>query len=98
MPIRRLVICWAALAAIAAAEFGVSFAPLGRDWRTVLLIFPITMALLIAIFFMRVRTGPGIVRGFALAGLVWLTILLGLGTMDPLTRTVYPVDVALKRG
>jgi hypothetical protein len=30
-------------------------------------------------------------RGFALAGLPWLLLLLGLGTMDPLTRAVYPV-------
>lgn len=98
MPIRRLVLCWVALVAIAAVQFGVSFAPMGRDWRTTLLVFPVLMAVLIAVFFMRVRTGPGIARGFALAGLVWLTILLGLGMMDPLTRTIYPVDIAVKPG
>jgi hypothetical protein len=32
------------------------------------------------------------VRLFAAAGLLWLTILLGLGSLDPLTRTDYPVQ------
>jgi hypothetical protein len=41
---------------------------------------------------MRVRSGPPVVRVFAFASLVWLTILLGLGSMDPLTRAVYPVE------
>ena len=40
--------------------------------------------------FMDVRRGPALVRFFAIAGLFWLAILLGLGMVDPLTRAVYP--------
>jgi hypothetical protein len=33
-----------------------------------------------------------IVRLFAAAGVLWLLILLALGSLDPLTRVVYPVE------
>ena len=91
IPIRSLVLCWAVLLALAAVEFGLSFAPIGRDWRTVLLAFPVIMATIIAMVFMRLPSAPSIARGFAFAGLVWLTILIGLASMDPLTRHFYPV-------
>jgi hypothetical protein len=42
--------------------------------------------------FMEVRRGPEIVRLFATAALLWLTILLGLGSLDPMTRTDYLVQ------
>jgi hypothetical protein len=32
------------------------------------------------------------VRLFAAAGVLWLLILLALGSLDPLTRVVYPVE------
>lgn len=37
-------------------------------------------------------TGPVIVRVFTAAGVLWLLILLALGSLDPLTRVVYPVE------
>ncbi len=49
------------------------------------------MVALVGLTFMRVQHSIAPARGFALAGLLWLLLLLGLGTMDPLTRTVYPV-------
>jgi cytochrome c oxidase subunit IV len=42
--------------------------------------------------FMQIGRGPVIVRLFAVAGLLWLSILLGLGSLDPLTRTDYHVQ------
>jgi hypothetical protein len=37
------------------------------------------------------------VRLFAVAGLVWLCILLGLGSLDPMTRTdVYVQSTGIK--
>jgi hypothetical protein len=53
------------------------------------------MAATVAVGFMRVRSGPAIVRGFAVAALFWLTILLGLSASDPLTRATYPVSLEL---
>jgi hypothetical protein len=32
------------------------------------------------------------VRSFAIATVFWLIILLGLGTLDPMTRAVYQVQ------
>ncbi|MBV9248001.1 MAG: hypothetical protein JO227_01975 [Acetobacteraceae bacterium] len=89
---RRHLICWVALLVVGALEFGCSFIPFARGWRPMLTLFPIVMAALVALMFMRVSAGPGIVRGFAIAGLFWLTILLGLGMMDPMTRATYPVQ------
>jgi hypothetical protein len=40
---------------------------------------------------MQIGRGPVIVRLFAAAGLLWLLILLVLGSLDPLTRVAYPV-------
>jgi hypothetical protein len=49
------------------------------------------MAILVALGFMRLLTAPDIARGFAIAGVFWLTVLLGLVMTDPLTRAVYTV-------
>jgi hypothetical protein len=44
--------------------------------------------------FMQVGRGPTIVRLFAVAALVWLSVLLGLGSLDPMTRIEYLVQDA----
>ncbi|MBV9757335.1 MAG: hypothetical protein JO047_09800, partial [Alphaproteobacteria bacterium] len=51
------------------------------------------MVLLVGFFFMRVRQAGRLARFFALAALFWLLVLLGLGSIDPMTRTVFPVTV-----
>ena len=51
------------------------------------------MAAVIALAFMRLRDTRPLGRGFALAALVWLLILLGLGSVDRLTREDVPVAV-----
>jgi cytochrome c oxidase subunit 4 len=95
---RQTLFCWLALLLIAALEFGGSFIPLAPSHRPLLLLPAIGMVVLVGVMFMRVRRGAALVRGFALAGLVWLSLLLGLGTMDPLTRAVYPVrDMQIPR-
>jgi len=88
---RHVLLCWIALLLLAAAELGGSFVHFGRSARDVLLIPALIMVLLVGLMFMRVRRGPHLARSFALAGLLWLLLLLGLGTMDPMTRAVYPV-------
>ncbi len=75
-----------------ALEFGLSFIPFARDLRPLLMLVPALMATIVAFAFVQVRRGPTIVRGFAVAGLFWLLVLLGLGSMDPLTRTDYVVQ------
>jgi cytochrome c oxidase subunit 4 len=89
---RHILFGWVGLMLLWALEFGFSFMPMPRHLRVVLIIPALLMVALVGFVFMRVRSGPSVVRVFALAGLVWLTILLGLGSMDPLTRAVYPVE------
>lgn len=89
--IRRLTVAWLCLLALGGVEFAASFLPLPRDWRPLILMPAILMAVMVAISFMEVKKGPSIVRAFALAALFWLIILLALGSADPLTRVNYPV-------
>ena len=44
------------------------------------------MAALVALTFMRLGSSRGLEPVFAVAGLFWLCIMIGLGTMDPFTR------------
>jgi cytochrome c oxidase subunit 4 len=87
---RQLLLCWAALLVLGALEFGAAFLHIPRGWRPLLLLPACSMAALVGVMFMDVRRGPALVRIFAIAGLFWLAILLGLGMVDPLTRAVYP--------
>ena len=52
------------------------------------------MVVLVGTMFMQVGRGPMVVRLFVAAGLLWLTLLLGLGSLDPMTRSDYPVQAA----
>jgi hypothetical protein len=45
----------------------------------------------LSVAFMEVRRGPETIRLCAAAGLLWLCILLGLGSLDPMTRINYYV-------
>ena len=83
-------VSWKVISDMGAIEFGCGFAPIGRSYRPLLLFPALCMVGLVALMFMGVPRGPAIVRGFAVAGLFWLTILLGLGMIDPLTRAIYP--------
>jgi cytochrome c oxidase subunit IV len=90
--LRRLLLAWALLMVLLAIEFGGSFMPLGRSARPLVLVPAVLMVAAVGILFMQIGRGIAIVRLFAAAGLLWLTILLGLGSLDPLTRTDYPVQ------
>ncbi len=46
----------------------------------------------VSVAFMEVRRGPETIRLCAVAGLLWLCILLGLGSLDPMTRVNYYVQ------
>jgi cytochrome c oxidase subunit 4 len=87
---RQLLLCWTALLVLGALEFGAAFLHIARGWRPLLLLPACCMTALVGVMFMDVRRGPALVRIFAIAGLFWLAVLLGLGMVDPLTRAVYP--------
>lgn len=87
---RHALFAWLALLMLAAAEFGGSFIPVDRSLRPLILLPAFAMVAIVGLTFMRVHQAIAPARGFALAGLLWLLLLLGLGTMDPLTRAIYP--------
>ena len=64
----------------ASIEFGTSFLPLDRSaWPLVLMVG------VVGTIFMEAGRDPEIVRLFAVAALLWLSMLLGLGSLDPMT-------------
>jgi hypothetical protein len=87
--IRNLLLTWLLLLLLGGAEFAASFLPLARVWRPLIMIPAALMVLGVAIGFMEVRRGSVLVRAFAVAAVLWLAILLGLGSVDPLTRSDY---------
>ena len=87
----RLVWMWAALVLLGGLEFGLSFLPLTRHARPLVMLPALPMIVVVAVGFMNVMKGPVIVRAFAIAALLWLLVLLGLGSVDALTRIDYAV-------
>ncbi len=88
---RHLLLAWGLLIALLAIEFGASFLPLDRAARPLILIPAALMLAVVSVAFMEVRRGPETIRLCAAAGLLWLCILLGLGSLDPMTRVNYYV-------
>jgi caa(3)-type oxidase subunit IV len=85
----RLLCGWIALILLWGLEFGVSFIDMSPSLRPVLLVVATLMLGFVAFFFMHVGRGPIIVRGFAVMAIFWMIVLIGLGSIDPLTRTQY---------
>jgi cytochrome c oxidase subunit IV len=89
--LRRLAWTWVVLLVLLAIQFGASFLPLSPSMRLLLLVPAALMLAAVATMFMQIGRGPALVRVFAAAALLWVSILLGLGSLDPLTRTDYPL-------
>jgi caa(3)-type oxidase subunit IV len=85
------LLIWLALLILAAMEFAFSRFPLPVSTRPILMLPAVIMAAVVALGYMRLLDAPDIAKGFAIAGLFWLTVLLGLAMTDPLTRTIYAV-------
>jgi cytochrome c oxidase subunit IV len=88
---RSDLLTWMALLLAAAVEFGVSFLAVPSGVRPILILPSVGMAVVVALGFMRLLGAPDIAKSFAIAGIFWLTVLLGLVMTDPLTRAVYAV-------
>lgn len=90
--LRELSLTLLLLFVLLAVEFGMAFLPLARSLRPLILIPAVLMVYVVASVFMEVRQGPAVVRLFVVAGLLWLAILLGLGSLDALTRRDFYVQ------
>ena len=91
-PVRRVWRCWAALMVLLGATTAVAYVPLGRFNVVLALAIAAAKALIVVIVFMELRRSSGLVRVFAAAGFLWLTILLGLTASDYTTRRDHPVE------
>ncbi len=81
---------YALLLALLAAEYFASFLPLGGHARLALLAVALAMAGVLMTQFMELRRAGAPAVMFVIAAALWLVILLGLGTLDPVTRAMYP--------
>ncbi len=79
------------LLALATIESALSRLAIPAPARPILLLPAAMMATLVALSYMRLLRAPQTAKAFAIVGLFWLTVLLGLTMTDPLTRTVYSV-------
>lgn len=90
----RLLRVWVLLLLLGTAEFAASYLPLARPLRPLVMLPGVFMIVAVAVGFMEVKRGIVLVRAFAVAAMLWLLLLLGLGSADPLTRVDYDVPHA----
>ena len=87
---RSDLLTWVALLLAAALEFAVSFVSIPSGVRPILTAVSRCGDLGRAgVYAVACRTD--IAKAFAIGGIFWLTVLLGLAMTDPMTRAVYAV-------
>ena len=86
---RPVFLTWFGLLLLLAVEFLLARLPATRG---IVPFVGIAMALLVALTFMRLGSSRGLVPVFALAGVFWLCVMLGLGSLDSFTRHDIPVS------
>jgi cytochrome c oxidase subunit 4 len=96
--IRRFVLVWVALIACLLATFGSAYIPMGPLNGVVNLAIAVAKALLVAIFFMHLRTDRPILRVPAAAALFTLALLFSLSLADYLTRPMFRAPYQAPQG
>jgi len=85
-PVRTYFLVYVALLALLAATVALAYINLGI-WNLVIAIsIAIAKALLVLLYFMHVRHSKQLVKVFAIAGFLWLLILIGLTLTDYISR------------
>ena len=85
---RAVLLVLGALFALLTLQFGLAFTPVPR------LVLPgvaLVMVVIVAMSFMRLPAAGALAAVFAAAAVFWLCVMLGLGSLDPATRTDIPV-------
>jgi cytochrome c oxidase subunit IV len=82
LPARTYVLVWVALLALLLITLGSAYFPLGRLNTAINLAIAAAKALLVAFFFMHLRSAHPILRIAAAAGFFWLALLIGLSLTD----------------
>lgn len=85
---RAVLLVLGGLLALLGLQFGLAFTPVPR---LLLEAIALLMVLTVSVSFMRLRAAGALAAVFAAAGVFWLCVMLGLGSMDPATRTDIPI-------
>jgi cytochrome c oxidase subunit 4 len=85
---RRVGFTWVALLALMGASLGSAFIALGAGNFAVSLAIATVKAALVAWIFMQLRRAPPATRMVAMAGLLFLALLMSLSGFDYATRSV----------
>jgi cytochrome c oxidase subunit 4 len=84
--LRSYLMVWIALLALLALTLGSSYVPLHGFNSALNLAIACLKTLLVAFFFMRLRSDDALVRLIAAAAILWPLILIALSLVDVLTR------------
>lgn len=87
---RPLILTWLALVLLLAVSAGTAMLPLGWGNTAIGLAVALVKALLVALVFMRLRSGAVLLRLAALAGVAAMALLFGLSGTDYATRPPAP--------
>ncbi len=90
MKARPVLIVWLLLMLLLGVELLAAWMPGGSFLAPFV---GIGMAILVAMTFMGLPGTPGVGAIFAVAGIFWLCVLMGLGSLDSATRHDVPVSV-----
>jgi cytochrome c oxidase subunit IV len=81
----------AALLALLALTWGIAYVDLGSFNLILALAIALSKAVLIALFFMHIKGSNRLLHGAAMAGIMWLMILIALSLSDYFTRGWNPL-------
>ena len=87
VPLRVYFAVFAALCGLLVLTVAAARVDLGLLGVAVAMSIAIAKTLLIVLYFMHIRYASNLTRVFAVAGFVWLAILIGMTLGDYLTRT-----------
>ncbi|HET8877117.1 MAG TPA: cytochrome C oxidase subunit IV family protein [Casimicrobiaceae bacterium] len=79
---RSYVLVWLALIGLLVVTLASAYVPLGWANSAINLAIAVAKALLVAFFFMHLRSAHYMLRIAAMAGFFWLAILIGLSLTD----------------
>jgi cytochrome c oxidase subunit 4 len=92
-PVRLYVATFVALIVLLSLTIAAAFIDIGRHWNNAIGVgIPCIKATLIVLFFMHVKYQPWVTRLFAVAGFLWLGIMLTLTMSEYVTRNHPPGD------
>jgi hypothetical protein len=91
--LRGILAAWLVLLALLLAALGMLWLAPSRIAPGLILIGFIAMIVVVGFALMRLGSASVLAKAFVVAAVFWLLVLIGLGSMDPLTRTDYPVRV-----